>query len=328
MYRFFVLLFFLVYPFVTFADGIKWNVRPDFQSNKAAMEISGAICPGENKKKPENQWCYAVNDEDNRIQIFRLEGRTIVPGDRFWVLPERTVADKKTKEADLEAIAYHDGFVYATGSHGLSRKKNKLRPTQFYLFRFPTKKKKGKPDFDLPKDTVAPEIVKTNKLREIIQQADGLKEYAEKHLADKGANIEGIGIRSNAAYFGFRAPVEADGAIVLEVALDRLFGEGVQMPKTHHIHFGTGYGIRDMARLGNGFAILAGASIDGDLAPLIWYWIPGAEPKLLKALRVPAGSKAEAITILKVKKSKKFTALVFYDGKKNGAPEEFEMSFK
>lgn len=58
-----LILVLIAMPSELLADGIKWNVVPDFKNNKAAMEISGVICPGENQ---ENKWCYAVSDEDNR----------------------------------------------------------------------------------------------------------------------------------------------------------------------------------------------------------------------------------------------------------------------
>ena len=181
----------------------------------------------------------------------------------------------------------------------------------------------GAPRFKVTRDDVAEGIVRTDRLRALIRSADLLAPFAETALSQNGANIEGMAVTSEAAFFGFRAPATPNGAVVLEVSLDALFGDADGTAVEHAVDLGVGYGIRDMAPYGGGMLILSGAADGKDLAPGIWWWHPGSEPRLLAVLRVPAGFKAETVLVLGPEGSSGMNLLVMFDSQPNGAPMRF-----
>ncbi len=307
------------------ADGIEWKVQPNFENDEAAFELSGVVCAGSGKT---TQWCFAVNDEKKYIQHFSIEGRTIIPGDRLRLLDKETPTGSKFAEPDLEAAAYHEGFVYAVGSHGLSRKQNRFSASRFFIYRLPVDPKSGKPTFKLTRKAVVPQIERTNRLREIIKAADGLSSFAEMPLSENGANIEGMGLIGNDIYLGFRAPYTRAGAIVLQVAVSALFSSGPKVSVTHYLNLGVDYGIRDMARIDDRFLVLSGAAGSGDLTSAIWSWKPGEDPVLLLVLSGTKGNKAEGLLVLNADANKSVRVLVLFDSRKNGAPTEFTVSLR
>jgi len=308
------------------------RVDPDFAGKKAATSISGALCPGEDRAM---QWCVSVNDEKRNIQYFRIDNGTIIPGGRIRILAKATLKGDDENgcaldQADMEAAAYDGGYVYITGSHGVSRKCGKVQPSRFQLVRFPVSPASGKPFFDLklggkPPKTVSEGVEHTDKLRRLIRDTAPLSAFAEMRLDENGANIEGIGARGGQLFFGFRTPVLESGAIVLEVAADALFGATPPAPVAHKLHLGVGYGIRDMARVGDTFMILAGASGGADLAPTIWAWVPGSTPILQTVLRVNKGQKAETLLLVNINKTSPIPAIVFFDDEQNGNPIAIEL---
>lgn len=308
---------------VGLADGIQWTVQPDFENSDAALEISGATCAGSDAT-----WCFAVNDEKKYIQVFSMQGRTLKPGDRIRILEKRAASGSKFAEPDLEAITYGDGFVYLSGSFGLSRKKDKLNPSRFLVYRFPVDRESGEPAFDMTRKTVAPEIVRSKKLGDIIKSADGLSGFAEQPLRDNGANVEGLAIKDDSLFFGFRAPATERGAVVLQVKTERLFGDAEHPAVSHFLDLGVGYGIRDMAVFGDGFLILSGAAVSQAVLPAIWHWVPDRHLRLLKVLPVPEDSKSEGLMIVDAAEEQELRVLVLFDSLKNGAPTEFTVPLK
>ena len=301
------------------ADGIDWDVRPDFRNDEAALEISGIACAGKDGKQ---EWCYAVNDEKKYVQLFEIKNRTLVPGKRLRILNKEDAAGNEFAEPDLEAVAYHRDFLYLAGSHGASRKKGEVHVSRFFVFRLPVKDS-GKPDFKIDDDDVASQIERSAGLRSLIKSAEGVAEFAEKSPDENGANIEGMGLLDEAIYFGFRAPVAPRGAVILKVSIGTLFAGAAQPAESFFVDIGAGYGVRDMAPLEDGFLILAGAAGDADLVPAIWFWRPDTRPRLLRILRVPALFKAEGLMVLDRKDREEVRVLVVFDSQKNGAPREF-----
>ena len=302
-------------------DGIAWRVSPDFSNDEAAEEISGAVCAGDEGAW---DWCVAVNDEKKYVQFFSIDGQTIVPGKRARVLEKKGAAGKRLGEPDLEAVASDGGFVYLAGSHGVGRRTGRADPERYFVFRFPVDRESGKPAFEITRDRVADRIERSAGLKSVIELADRLGDFANQPLDANGANIEGMTALPGRLFFGFRAPVLPDGAVVLEVTTDRLFGGDTSGPITHILDLGAGYGIRDMARIGNDVLILTGAGTGDELVPAIWRWRPGHAPRLLQILTVPAGWKAEGLMVLSAD-NRTARTLVFFDGQKNGAPIEFEI---
>ncbi|MEM7508891.1 MAG: DUF3616 domain-containing protein [Pseudomonadota bacterium] len=301
---------------------IPWDVSPDFKGNAARCEaeekqshcqISGVACAGGGQA-----WCLAVNDEKNYAQLFSVTGRRLIPGKRIRLL-EKDDWD----EADAEGVAVGEGYIYIAGSHGLSRKKRKLEPSRFFVYRLPVDPDNGAPRFDVSGKSIAPEIERSDRLGALVRGMTSYRGGSENSLLDDGANFEGIGVMDGRLYAGFRAPVDARGTAVLEVSLSGLF-DGQPMDATlHRLPLGAGHGIRGMARFGDGFLLLTGAAERGHLVPSIWFWRPGEAARQLDKLDIPAGWKAEAVMPLPSDAGDRVRVLVLFDGQANGAPMEF-----
>lgn len=269
------------------SDGQRgWTVAPDFAGKKARFEISGAACAPE--------FCLAVNDETNRAQMFTVEGRTLVPG--------RTIRlSNDESEIDAEAVAYADGYFYVTGSHGLSRKKAKLRPSQFQIMR-------------IAEDGT---VKYSHRLRPVLRSL--FPDHAEQPLDRNGLTIEGLTARDGHLYFGFRAPVMRGAAAVIDISIDALFGDAKIYPRQHSIPLGDGIGIRDMIAVDDGFLLLTGPVGDDPPIYRIVAWQPGAEPETLYT--VPRSVEGKPETLLHLgSTADALQLLILRDGIENGGP--------
>jgi hypothetical protein len=210
-------------------QGTEWAVIPDFHGKDARKELSGAVCAGEDNEKV---WCLAVNDEKKTAQFFSIEDRTVQPTERIRLLPD-SEDDVEFDEIDAEGAAYDAGFVYVTGSHGLSRSSAEFRPSQFFVFRFPVNETTGKPQFEPSSDHVPESIERSSNLREAIQRTSPIAPFAERSLNVNGANIEGLAVVDGQMFFGFRGPSLDGEAFLLEISADDIFGDGEPDPVVH-----------------------------------------------------------------------------------------------
>ena len=267
-----------------------WRVEPDFRGKKARNDISGAAC-GPSR-------CIVINDETHFAQEFTLNNHRLTPGDRI------KLADKG-EEIDAEAIAYGDGQFYITGSHGLSRKKGKDRPATFQVFRL---------DGD--------EITASKRLREAIENAPHLGKYAGKRLDKNGANIEGLAVKEDRLFFGFRGPSVAGEAFILETSAVALFSDDVLDPKIHVLSLGQRIGIRDLASVEDGILILTGPVNTLPRDYTVALWKSGSTiPKTLAEIPTKGKGKPEGILILNESDSA-YNVLIFMDSSRNGTPFE------
>lgn len=303
-------------------EGSIWTVDPDFKGKKARVELSGAVCAGQDNKKV---WCLAVNDEKKTAQFFSIEAQTIGPTDRIRLLPK-----SEDGEIDAEGAAYDNGYVYVTGSHGLSRSSDEFRPSQFYVFRFPVNKTTGKPTFVLSNENVSSEIQRSSKLQEVIQRSSSIGPFAERPLDINGANIEGLAVVEGRIFFGFRGPSIDQQAFLIEVSAEDIFGDSDPNPITHRLSLGYGVGVRDLARVKGGLLVLSGHVNDLDIAPRIYFWSMSSKQLVaLGQLPIIARAKAETLLVLDeetVNTTTNYRALVLYDGLKNGRPIEYKLS--
>jgi len=306
-------------------QGRDWGVTTKFRGDKARLELSGAICPGNDSQK---KWCLVVNDEKRWAQFFSVKEDKLKPKNSILLLAKKE-GGAKFKEIDAEAAAYDDGYVYVTGSHGMSRKKCKFRQSQYFVFRFPVDDTTGQPTFQISSKEVAPEIQRSGKLRQIIKDAPFVGAFAEKCLSDNGVNVEGLAVSNGLMYFGVRGPSTDGQAYVLEVPVDRVFGNATGDALIHNINLGDQVGIRDLARVNDGLLILTGHVNEGDIAPEIFFWnLETKHPTVLGELPVIPGKKAETVLVIDEKSSDNkinYRVLVLYDGLQNGNPTEYEL---
>lgn len=304
-------------------NGPPWKVRPQFEKNDKVREaISGAACA---LTLPPT--CLAANDETNYAQFFAIKGRKIDPSRLIRLMPDKENG-VEVGSLDAEGVAYDRGYFYVVGSHGVPRNPNAaVDPARFFILRFRVNERTGKPRFRFGEDALdTVQVVKTNVLREAIKAAPELGPFAEKPLASNGANIEGIAVRDDSIFLGFRGPVVNERAFILQVALGGVFGTDALSPKVHALRLGADTGIRDLAALRRlpGMLVLAGPV--GASGPYsVHYWDgQSAETKPLAVLGgVPAGGKPETLLVRSEGNARQFRVLVLIEGIANASPLEY-----
>lgn len=200
------------------------------------------------------------------------------------------------EEADIEGLARDGGWLWAVGSHSLKRKKIKpghspaksrkrlgtvLREeNRFILARIPLVTGPGG----------LPEVVEKDGQRVAAVlggRGDSLTDQLsrDRHLApflalpgkDNGVDIEGIAVRGDRVYIGFRGPVLRGWAVVMEIRPEtdpddprrlrlRPFEDddgGTRLYRKHFLDLG-GLGIRDLCPYGDDLLVLTGPSMDLD----------------------------------------------------------------
>jgi hypothetical protein len=304
-------------------NGPPWKVRPAFEkTDKVREAISGAACA---LTLPPT--CLAANDETNYAQFFSIKGRKIDPSRLIRLMPARE-DDVDTGSLDAEGIAYDRGYFYVIGSHGAPRNPSAaIAPARFFILRFRVNERTGKPRFRFGEDTLdAMQIVKTNALREVIKTTSEIGPFAEKPLGANGANIEGIVVKDDRIYLGFRGPSLNERAFVLQVALGGVFGTDAMNPKVHALRLGADTGIRDLAvlRKSPGMLVLAGPV--GASGPYsVHYWDgQSTETKPLAVLGgIPLGGKPETLLVLSENNARQFRVLALIEGIANASPLEY-----
>lgn len=297
-------------------ESVHWSVAPAFAKNaEARQNISGAACA---PTQPPFQSCLAVNDQKKYAQFFSVAGNKIVPGAVI-----RLLGDNAATDPDAEGAAYHDGYFYVTGSHGVGRKNGKEN-SSFAVFRFKVNARTGKPAFEVTDSRVVSAIEKSGALRAAIRRAETIGPYAEKPLDANGVNIEGIAVDGGRLYVGFRGPSVEGRAFILSAAVEGLFGVKDMAPKVHALALGPATGIRDLARVDGGLLVLAGPVNEQQAAPAVYRWnaASGSLKKLAELSGTPPGAKAETLLVLE-QQPQRTRVLVMYDGPANGQPTEY-----
>jgi hypothetical protein len=296
------------------------KVRGDIVKNK---DVSALAIVGE--------YLVLGSDEADRCQILRSDrgGYTVQAG-------SDVVLNGDGKEVDVEAIACQGQRVYVVGSHAYVRpalekadsyRKNRRRieeiryhPSRDLLARF-TLDQNGK----------ASAVEKTS-LRSVIERNPILRPFAKIPATENGVNIEGLAVKEERLYVGFRGPVLRGNYVpVLTCDFEHVDAAELLWLNLH------GLGIRDLAATSDGFLILAGPMGDGPGSFRIYFWnghdcLPGVKradtPGEVKELcRIPHKdkAKAEALAITEENESY-YEFLIAYDGLLNGGIERFRLS--
>jgi hypothetical protein len=305
--------------------GPAWPVAPEFKKDaKARKAISGAACAPISPPV-----CLAGNDEKKYAQFFTIQDKTLVPDALIRLVPdqENGVA---FDELDIEGVAFDGGFFYLIGSHGAPRKRDKpFDPSRCLLVRFQVNPQSGKPDFLFSDDVVDTQAIeKTNALREVIKNAPHIGPFAEKPLDEEnGANIEGIAIKGEHIFLGFRGPSVDKNAFILQVDKHGVFGTAAMNPMVYPILLSNNVGIRDLAALKEGILILSGPAVGSAGTYAISYWHEESKdpkPTLLAVLgSVPADGKPETVIVLDESDPQHYRVLVLIESVENSAPLEY-----
>lgn len=287
---------------------------------------------------------WLANDESVRLErlIVSSSGQEAAEHasfslSEFLKLPKPSGADPEAlEEADLEGLAWEEGYLWLTGSHSLKRKNPKPEDSpekigkklagigvdgnRYLLARIPLQRDGGswRPvGQDGPRHAA---WVKGDALGN--QLTDALKE--DKHLApfltipgkDNGFDIEGLAVADGRLFLGLRGPVLRGWAVILELELEETGEHHLQLrpldgrPYLKHFLQMDGLGLRDLCRQGDDFLILAGPTMDLDGPIQVHRWSGGARrhdhgeaipaSRLPILLEIPHGrgrDRAEGVTL-------------------------------
>lgn len=216
------------------------------------------------------------------------------------------------EEADVEGLAYDDGYLWLVGSHSLKRQnpdpddgskkaRKQLRQVsrdgnRYLLARIPLIQKEG--SFALVKKHTQEGTTRTaaclpgndrsNELMKALRKDKHLAPFLNIPGKDNGFDIEGLAVVGKRVLLGLRGPVLRGWAVILEIELREDLGESstLQLAKfgpkdrlyrKHFLHLG-GLGIRDLCAAGDDLLILAGPTLDLDGPVVLYRWAGGTQP--------------------------------------------------
>lgn len=266
----------------------------------------------------------------DRVQLLKR----LAP-DRYQVSGKVKLRDGH-KEIDIEGIACDGRTVYVIGSHSYKRHNLKddktrgenreqlteteLEQSRNALYRF---------NLDPQGNASDPEKID---VRPIIEDDKILGAFSKIPSKENGVDIEGIATDGKWLYLGFRGPMLDNTFVpVLRIKFDSPQAD-------HELRFVSlgGRGIRDLARVQNGFLVLAGPVGDGPGSYQLYHWdgedvVPGTDRpagkvKLLGDLAAePHGGKAEGLVVVS-EVGPVYDLIVVYDGVSNGGATRFRVT--
>ncbi len=279
---------------------------------------------------------------DGDVNIIQVLSRQT--DDQYVVISDIVVftGDKENgKEMDIEGIAVEGNYIYVIGSH--SSRRNTVKSDRSYKKNrktFYNKRIDNETNRDwLYRLKVDAQMQRTETkhitLRSIIQNHKVLKTFSKIPSKENGIDIEGIAVVDDWIYVGFRGPVFRNNYVPV---LKLKFDDPENTASLLWVNFGGG-GIRDMAKVEDGFLIIAGPVGDGPGAYSVHHWdghdmIPGKkreQAKIGKVIKLgdidtPAGGKAEGILVMDDNNNGSYKFMVIFDGVKNGGPKLFKFS--
>lgn len=241
-----------------------------------------------------------VPDEGAEFNVFKPVG-----ADRFQLLfMPQLLTDNS--ELDMEAVASDGKRLYVLGSNSLVRKrieesnsyiknKQRLRDVgeqggRHLLWRLDVSSQGRVTDFEF------------FDLSLLLAQDRILERFVNIPGKENGIDLEGLAVSGNQLYIGCRGPVLRDNYVPIIVVE---FGR--QSYDLRFVRMG-GRGVRDIARVDDGFLILAGAVGDGDANFPIYWWdgrdclpgigSPGGRTDKLGDVDEKKGEKPEGLAIL------------------------------
>jgi hypothetical protein len=316
------------------------------------MDVSGMACMPQAGGK---HTCLVINDQNRNAQFASIEHGQLRVGQSIRLFgnapPEKTVGkepdvtcEAKGDFADLdgEGVAYTEPYFYVVGSHGCSRKENRLHLSSFLLVRMRVDgegrpvDRHGQPvRVDRPKKA----IETTWRVSDLLRRADRAGGFFAKRLEDQdGLNIEGIAVSGDTVWFGLRAPVDRGDAFLIRGSVKDLFRDDDDRARVFYDIVPLrldGRGIRDLAALPDGrLLVLAGPPQEENLPFRLYVADPetrtavpiGTLPAIERVIggRMVRG-KAEVVTILDLTPDG-VSIVVMFDSLLNGEPQRADVT--
>jgi hypothetical protein len=277
---------------------------------------------------------WVTNDETTNLERLSLMQRDI--SGNYWYeehqqfsladyldlpVPPISNREKDDMEADVESLAYENGYLWLVGSHSRKRKKTKKEKSvqenrerlaevtvdgnRFLIARIPIAEEAGR--YKLKKEMEQHGMKYTaarlhgddkgSDLTDALSQDQHLQPFLTIPCKDNGLDIEGLAVVNGRLLLGLRGPVLRGWAVILELELKedndnpstlRLKKIGRDnRPYRKHLLELDGLGIRDLCVHGPDLLILAGPTMDLDGPVAIFRWPGGAQPKEEESL-IPA----------------------------------------
>lgn len=217
------------------------------------------------------------------------------------------------EEADLEGLAYDDGYLWLVGSHSLKRTKPKLKGdtekdqkrlaevesdgNRYLLARIPIEESGG--TYVLAKKTKLNGEQRTaaqldggkhsNELMKALAKDEHLESFFAIPSKDNGFDIEGLAVAEGHVFIGLRGPVLRGWTVILEVLPEEDKNDPTKLklkpigsddrPYRKHFLQLDGLGIRDLCVQGDDLLILAGPTMNLDGPVAVFLWSNGAKQK-------------------------------------------------
>jgi len=250
----------------------------------------------------------SLREKDPDSGTYKYGKHTTFRLNQYLQLPAPPPADPDDiEEADLEGLAYHNGYLWLIGSHSLKRKNPDMDQSLEENFQELAKVTSDDNRFLLARIPLAEETLTLEKeidqgdrkltaarlrggerssdLTVALAEDEHLKDFLAIPSKDNGFDIEGLAAAGDRLFIGLRGPVLRGWAVILEVELEesdsmltlKPIGPGDRLYRKHFLNLG-GLGIRELEVWGSDLLILAGPTMELDGPVAIFQWKGGAQP--------------------------------------------------
>lgn len=277
-----------------------------------------------------------VTNSGNVVQIFEPDGKNFRAAAQGLIVLD--LPGSAVEEMDLEGLDVDGQSVFVLGSHSAQRKKadpGKTYARNRSVLMGPPEARHGRDvllRFELDAAGKAGPIQRTS-LRGFLDATEPFKSFAAAASKENGVDAEGLAVRDQWLYIGFRGPVLRGN---FTPVLRCRFGSPIVEPEVLFVNLG-GRGVRDLARVDGGLLVLGGPVGDGPGTYQLYLWdgrdqVPGSGSpttaadtglQLIGDLPIPdsgdsqGSAKAEGVAVIE-ETSKHWEILVVFDGLEDG----------
>jgi hypothetical protein len=275
--------------------------------------------------------CLVASDELTAVQVGQInpEAGLVTAGAMVPLL--KTARKKQQVEIDIEGVAAAPDRhrYYATGSHGVGKKKGDAQPERYAVYELPVDPAKG---------LVRREGIRKATLRPWFERSTEFSAHLDRPLQSNGLNIEGLAYARGQLYFALRGPNLKGNGHIIETDAEALFRGGDITCVVHTLSLGEGRGLRDLVACRDGFLLVSGnASAEGtknfpvsearepDARFQLGWWRPALGSTVEWIGAIPhAEGKAEALLVLE-ETDTHIDLLCLFDGALDGGAMAYRL---